>query len=295
MAATILWVSVISLVVFGSFLLVWTFFDPWTQKDNIRDNSRLSHLKTSIGGDAFNESFGFFQDSNEDWSLIKSIISSQRRTEDTPPVFVQSGAIYFQKHWEPEISCRFERRLGPKGDGGKWVCDPHRIKKNCLVYSIGCNNDWSFEEAIYKEIGCEIHTFDHTMSEVIGKPSFVNFHNIGVAPYNTSTENTQDLRSLMSKYSQGRVIDILKIDCEGCEFKGLTPLFKDATLNRSGLPKQILIEIHAGEERNRYSHDLLRAMTDAGYVIFHKEANIQGSGGSCTEFSLLLLNIPQGS
>jgi len=210
------------------------------------------------------------------------------------------GQEFFQRHWEPEISCRFEKRLGPIGDGGKWICDPHRIaKKNCLVYSIGSNNDWSFEEGIYKELECEIHTFDHTVAQVIGKPSFVNFHKIGLAPYKTSTENTQDLLSLISNYSD-RLIDILKIDCERCEFAALTPFLKDATLNRRALPRQILIEIHAGvwprkhpDNFNKLSDDLLRAMTDAGYAIFHKEANIEYTKGMATEFSLIHLNISQ--
>lgn len=42
------------------------------------------------------------------------------------------------------------------------LADPHRIAKSddCLVYSIGSNNDFSFEEAVLKHIGqhCEIHT-----------------------------------------------------------------------------------------------------------------------------------------
>lgn len=51
---------------------------------------------------------------------------------------------------------------GKVGDGGKWICDAHRIREQeeCLVYSIGSNNDFSFEASVLKDIGqhCEIHT-----------------------------------------------------------------------------------------------------------------------------------------
>ena len=58
--------------------------------------------------------------------------------------------------------CIFINTCRRLGDGGKWVCDPHRIteQKDCLVYSVGSNNDFSFEMAVLKDIGphCEIHT-----------------------------------------------------------------------------------------------------------------------------------------
>ena len=71
------------------------------------------------------------------------------------------------------------------GDGPKWICDPHRIhKKNCLVYSIGSNNKFEFEQSVLDEISpdCEIHTFDPTIGEHPSrKPAKVNFHPIGIA------------------------------------------------------------------------------------------------------------------
>jgi hypothetical protein len=73
---------------------------------------------------------------------------------------------WFQNNWEPSFTCLHERRIGGNGDGPKWVCDPHRIDPdNCLVYSFGSNNEFSFEEAILRDISakCEIHTFDPTI------------------------------------------------------------------------------------------------------------------------------------
>eukprot|EP00985_Skeletonema_marinoi_P009965 scaffold4693_cov82-Skeletonema_marinoi.AAC.1 len=68
-------------------------------------------------------------------------------------------------HYEPEFSYQFEARVGLKGDGGKWICDAHRISRDsgkCLVYSVGSTGEAAFEAAILKDISnkCEIHVFD---------------------------------------------------------------------------------------------------------------------------------------
>jgi len=61
---------------------------------------------------------------------------------------------FWQKNYEPTLSCMFQRRMGARGDGGKWVCDPHRIQKNdCLVYSIGSSSDYTFETAVVNTLG----------------------------------------------------------------------------------------------------------------------------------------------
>lgn len=43
---------------------------------------------------------------------------------------------YFFVTHEPTFSCGYERKIGSRADGGKWICDPHCILKGqCLVYS----------------------------------------------------------------------------------------------------------------------------------------------------------------
>ena len=113
---------------------------------------------------AFKESSGYFRDIRElDWKMLKE------RVNITPPCKLDCGPEephkWYQNNWEPAFTCLHERRIGRWGDGGKWVCDPHRItlKKAadpCLVYSVGSNNDFSFEEAVPNDISmdCEIHT-----------------------------------------------------------------------------------------------------------------------------------------
>ena len=196
-------------------------------------------------------------------------------------------------------------RIGtfPLGDGPKWVCDPHRIAvsanttKGCLVYSIGSNNDFSFETAVHDHISekCEIHTFDPTVgASPTEKPDFVDFHPWGLG---SSDEDGKVVLKTMPTLvkdlgHENRQIDIFKIDCEGCEWTTYKDWFG------SGVNiKQVQVELHYGTlEDDRYAHlehpgpvahNFFLHLESLGYVIFHKEPNTLGCKGNCIEFSLI--------
>jgi hypothetical protein len=56
--------------------------------------------------------------------------------------------------------------LGGCIDGNKFVCLDrlyHHIQNgNCLIYSFGISDDWTFEEAM-ANLGCTVRTFDPTI------------------------------------------------------------------------------------------------------------------------------------
>eukprot|EP00922_Rhytidocystis_sp_ex-Travisia-forbesii_P027276 GHVS01039979.1.p1 GENE.GHVS01039979.1~~GHVS01039979.1.p1 ORF type:complete len:472 (+),score=76.65 GHVS01039979.1:45-1460(+) len=298
---------------------------------------------------ASRESFGFYNKINEsDWRLRTQKVWTQRgRQENIATHGREAGNAWFQDHWEPEWACELEERVGIMGDGGKWVCDLPRISEgDCLVYSIGSSNEWSFEEDFYNRRQCEIFTFDHT-SRQSNRPAFVHFHPWGLGPPPAIGEKPNeakdgkviDMNGLIEQMGHSeRVIDVLKIDIEGAEFETLTTLLEQSGKSRKQdtdaekeeevekakdggkensnmddeegtnnvkvldrrqwrrLPviRQVLIEIHIGVGGGTAakSQRLLRAFADNGYVIFHKEPNIKYGGGVCTEFALLLLNLP---
>lgn len=246
-------------------------------------------------GLAYRESGGFFDDvRDQDWRRLKG------RIADTPDCLQNCGPeepnYWYQNNWEPNFTCLHERRLGVWGDGGKWVCDPHRIaaassKRGCLVYSVGSNNDFSFEEAVLRDVSpdCEIHTFDHTIGQTPSTlPTHGNvlFHPWGLAQSDYGS-NMKSMATIVHALGhQGREIDIFKIDCEGCEWKTVQSWFEGGARIR-----QVLVEVHAGTKDvvPLPAMEFMSYMKEQGYVIFHKEPNIAWAGGHCIEYAFVLL------
>ena len=173
-------------------------------------------------------------------------------------------------------------------DGPKWVCDPHRIakQKDCLVYSVGCFGNTMFEEGVKHQIGehCEIHTFDvvtHNKHNGEFQPrveaSGAHFHHWGLgsqaqadAYRDSNAKDATPMYTLKQTITMlnhtGRVVDIFKIDCEGCEWDTYEEWLKDDVDLR-----QILVETHLAPMP--LVKNFFYALHDAGYVIFSKEAN----------------------
>jgi len=202
--------------------------------------------------------------------------------------------FWWQYHYEPTFTCPFEERLGNRGDGGKWICDPYRLQeaalagKGCLLYSIGSNGQFDFETAVHNDISelCEIHTVDLHDWKFYDKsqpPDFVQYHVHEVGPPPATT-----IPSLVDELGHnGRTIDIFKIDCEGCEWDTYQSWFDGNNV----LIRQVLVELHGPFDTDfEKAHNFMKFMTDSGYVIFHKEPNTEGCGGNCLEFGFLKMS-----
>lgn len=242
------------------------------------------------------ESLDFFSDIvDEDWARLKI------RFAETPSHHDDNGRaaephIWYQLNWDPSFTCQHERRVGGTGDGPKWVCDPHRIdSKRCLVYSVGSNNDFSFEESVLREVSesCEIHTFDPTVGlNPSRKPDTVNFHPWGLAATNfmRKGQTFKTMKQIVKELGhEGRTIDVLKVDCEGCEWETYTGWFGVGADVR-----QVQVELHRGTSTSNGSIEpvadrFLTHLRDLGYVIFHKESNTFGCKGDCIEYAFLKL------
>ena len=67
--------------------------------------------------------------------------------------------------FNPFVSCppgQPLRRYGNGGDGGKVLCDLAALRPPCLIYSLGSNGDYSFEQDMLRRTRCHVHTFDCT-------------------------------------------------------------------------------------------------------------------------------------
>jgi hypothetical protein len=256
---------------------------------------------------AARDSGGFLDDIAEDqWHLMKDRVKKRQNYFDPnqPSRNIQKPKAWYQENFEPDFTCQHERRIGGMGDGPKWVCDPHRLskKEDCLVYSVGSEGNFMFENSILNEIGknCDIHTFD---PEMTGRkygglaPPGVNYHNWGFKSekgaitdqarfdpnINTNRGTFKTMKETIKELGhEGRVIDVFKIDCEGCEWTTF-----DGWFDAGATLRQILVEVH-NTPADKVNNFFL-GMQKAGYVTFHKEPNIQWADGNCVEYAFLKL------
>ena len=258
-------------------------------------------LETNQYALAKEQSFGFFTDIPiETWNMMKQRVHEAQPNMACGPNC--SGALdpmsWYQENYEPEFSCLHERRIGKMGDGGKWVCDPHRlVNKSCLIYSVGSRGDFSFETHALGRLGshCEIHTFDinnHTRQADKVNSSRLHFHHWGIGKTNEAKFKTLN-ETVHELGHANRTIDIFKIDCDGCEFE----TFETWITDQPAMLHQILVEVHAKKPTpTRYGQKVsykvhmdkhltredvevttsfFKRMHEYGYAIFHKEPNIQ--------------------
>merc|ERR1712071_209045 len=224
-----------------------------------------------------------------------------------------SPRAFWGSNCEPNFSCPFERRIGenPNGDGAKWICDPHRIRRiaaerkeknpdkpGCLIYSVGSNGQFGFGVAVQKFLGpdvCEIHIFDFgDYASWAPKDMNIHYHQWGLVDHKTAIgidkqKPGQRLHSLqqtvqMLGHEDYPAIDIFKIDCEDCEWYTFKDWFAPNIPNMT----QILVEVH--QSPTKHVPPFFNTIEDEGYVIFHKEPNIQFSMGNCIEYAFLKLD-----
>lgn len=279
--------------------------------------SSFSRIASTDGREDFqlaiSESYGFFDDvPNHDWLLMKERIKQRKNhfNMGNPTKFMDTPAAWYQNNFEPDFSCAHERRVGGMGDGPKWVCDPHRIHgyskareesggNGCLVYSVGSQGNFEFEIGLQQTVyahsnsqdnggqkqKCEIHIFDP--EDYSGEaPEGIFYHAWGLES-SGKTDKESNFKSFQETVAalghQGRVIDVFKIDCEGCEWRIYQDLF-----NSGVTLMQILVEVHMAPDPQAIN--FFETMQRAGYATFHKEPNIIFGGGVCQEYALVKLN-----
>ena len=224
------------------------------------------------------------------------------------PYHASANSAFWQRRWNPEIMCRSLDRVG-SFDEPKAICDLERIRRQpeCLVYSVGSNNDFTFESALLGLAPhCEIHVFDHTIGEhPSNKPDGIHFHAWGVKGDGGGRGSSGKLKTLREISSllghTERQVDIFKMDCEGCEIKTMLSWFHGGPSGKRQpgvlLPKQMIFELHlmvhnAQDWASPQEMDaFLRTLTDDdNFAVLYKEVNLRAAQNGehcCAELTLV--------
>ncbi|KAG5176627.1 methyltransferase domain-containing protein [Tribonema minus] len=192
------------------------------------------------------------------------------------------------------------------GDGSKFVCGVEFLadRKDCLVYSIGSSEHDGFERGILAAAPhCEVHTFDPTSSadamRARSTAAGYRFHLVGLGSRaRSSTGGTlgagplRTLQEIMADLGHaGRTLDILKIDCEGCEWFTLREQVFAPMRSGALAVGQLQVELHLLRGQLRPLPAIAKLFEDAdaaGLRVFHKERNAWcGAWKVCLEYSLV--------
>jgi hypothetical protein len=201
--------------------------------------------------------------------------------------------IFRYLHWTNGTSCLFAVDFGywvwngggvAAPDGHKAVCLDQFISPvydNCLVYSFGINNQWTFDEAMAK-FGCQVHSFDPSMGvDDYDRSRHIHFHNLGLSGKNEVHPTTQwNMKTASSIYEmlghQPTLIDVLKMDVEFYEWDAIPQMLRSGFLAYK--VKQLAVEIHFNandtlETFRRYAGILQDLESTGRFVRFSSRPN----------------------
>jgi hypothetical protein len=160
----------------------------------------------------------------------------------------------------PRVHCNAMEKTGLKFGEMPWgLCrDFVSLHQKCLVYSFGIRDIYS-AELMYGANGCEVHAFDCTVDLPNNLGPNVTFHpfclgsnsselkldgKASVAIALAENGKFMNLPSIIKHLGhENQALTILKMDCEGCEWKGIDTLINTMPYFFSRI-SMLLLEMH---------------------------------------------------
>jgi hypothetical protein len=171
----------------------------------------------------------------------------------------------------------------------------------CTIISLGSNNQWGFEEAIFHNLSrCQIHTFDCTVPVNSKPPAHISarttLHRICIGDRDSGKNGTifKSWESIMNLINETRAPLYLKMDIEGHEYSVLQSIIDGNFL----IPMQIAVELHHSRRswmpNGKSSTELALFMEylyrKGGYFLIDRHDNPFCS--SCSEILLSQVSFP---
>eukprot|EP00529_Nitzschia_sp_RCC80_P021087 CAMPEP_0113503854 /NCGR_PEP_ID=MMETSP0014_2-20120614/34397_1 /TAXON_ID=2857 /ORGANISM="Nitzschia sp." /LENGTH=398 /DNA_ID=CAMNT_0000398911 /DNA_START=1 /DNA_END=1197 /DNA_ORIENTATION=+ /assembly_acc=CAM_ASM_000159 len=193
---------------------------------SIRSSTSASSTKQSSSSSSSSSN------SNNDWKLWHEMTKEEQdaSTLRLKPYVERYGELYMKGHGQGRKIHKHGEcdliTLKDKTSAGHSLCGPPPTKP-CNFFSFGINDDPSFDVTLAEQWGCRGFAADPTVDHPSKLHPLVTFHNIGLKTLEANEERLINKGGeadwwMMSipgifKALDLKHLNILKIDCEGCE------------------------------------------------------------------------------
>lgn len=195
------------------------------------------------------QSFGFFTDiPNNEWREFYVRPAREYkpyRFPDDPDLHRENVPFWIFHNWDPYFACPRLRRIGEAK-----LCDPDRIIAErsdgspCLIYAFhhggkeGSMHNWVRGLVNYFHQRCEIHVFGEVEITFRGSNNVVQHVWLPNNKTGTAERDAASPSGIKENLGHGgRSIDILLLDCDGCEWYIYRDIFELQ-------PLQFLVQTH---------------------------------------------------
>eukprot|EP00775_Hariotina_reticulata_P009669 gene9669-9828_t len=194
------------------------------------------------------------------------------------------------KIFAPFANCPPDRpatRYGGQGDGSKMMCKL-KERQSCIIYSLGSNGNFQFEDGMLSATPCDVHTFDCTYKGA-SRHARHFYHEWCVGQPDDNTGRKFRTWANITSSLGHNTVDILKMDIEGAEYSVLGEF-----LPQHVLPEELAIEMHVGVPANETTvpqsspsmAPTFIHLANLGYAIHSQEIN-RGYPYYAAEFSFI--------
>lgn len=183
-----------------------------------------------------------------------------------------------------QLQCNNLVSFGNGDEEKKYCVRDQDLSADCIIFSLGSNNQFDFEKGIIERTNCLVYIFDCTVNnwkipkEIITR---VKYFSVCLGEYDTITDGRkfESYKSIL-RYSKGRKPKLMKIDIEGYEYDAISTMLFDARKvrieeNKDILPDQIAMEVHNYRSPQRRQKD----MTTKPFEIYHFGELLHQIGG----------------
>jgi len=190
-----------------------------------------------------------------------------------------------QLHDTPHLleSDFYESCTSAAGPYGDWPVCNDWLPTACVAYNFGIANEWELSNSLAAHHGCQVHAFDpstgHAQQNLVHNQKNVTLNFMGLSSganessaatrrddqhgYGSVASPLRRLDLIMASFGHAAV-DVVKIDCEGCEWESLSSVVQAAPESLNCV-HVLLVELHFAKRSNG-NHI---SMTSAGRISHH--------------------------